>query len=73
MERIFRAAKMIERVKAEGKGDMLDAKTLGFINKLDGKRGNDYNWRSVVRGEPLVYIEPDADQNGTYVNVADCE
>lgn len=73
MKVIFRAAKMIDRVKAEGKGDMLDPKTLEFINKLDGKIGDDYNWRSVVRGEPLVFISPDADQDGTYVNVVDCE
>lgn len=73
MERTFRAKKMLERIKAEGKQDMLDEGTVEFIKMLDGKVGNDYNYRSFVYGEPLVWIEKDEDQDGTYVALCDCE
>ena len=73
MERIFRAKKMLDRVKAEGKENLLDDETIAFIVKLDGKKANDYNWASVVRDEPLCWIAPDEDQNGTYVALCDCE
>lgn len=66
---VFRAEKMIERVKREGRGDLLDKETLDFIKSIDGKRGNSYNWQSVVRGENVVWIE-DAK---TYVALCDCE
>lgn len=68
MKVVFRAAKMIERVKREGKGDMLDETTLAFINSLDGKEADTYNWASVVNGENLALID-----GKTYVNVADCD
>ena len=65
----FIAQKMIDRVKREGRGDMLTEETLGFIYSLDGKVGNDYNWRSVVKGEDLVWI----DSEKAYVARIDCE
>lgn len=66
---IFRAQKMIDRVKNEGRENMLDKETLNTIYSLDGKTGNDYNWASVVNGENLVWIE-DAKM---YVNKNDCD
>ena len=72
MTRTFRAAKMIERVKLEGKGNLLDAETLAKINSLDGKTGDDYNWRSQVYGEDLVYIK-DGNGGGDYVAGCDCD
>lgn len=69
----FKAEKMINRIIAEGRGDMLDQKTLAFIKMLDNKEGTDYNWASQVNGEDLVYLERDSDQNGTYVARCDCE
>ena len=73
MERTFRAEKMIARIKREGKQNMLDKETLNFIKLLDGKKGNDYNYRSFVYDEPLVWIEADSDQEGTYVALCDCD
>lgn len=69
MERTFRAQKMIDRIRSEGRGELLDDKTLDMIWSLDGMVGDDYNWQSVVKGENLVYIA-EAD---TYVNFADCD
>lgn len=65
----FRAQKMIDRVKAEGRENMLDEPTLETIRSLDGKTGTDYNFQSVVHDENLVWIE-DAKM---YVNKNDCD
>lgn len=73
MKLTFRADKMIDRVRREGKGDLLDEQTLAFIRKLDGKQADDYNWASVVKGEPLALIPADDDVTDTYVNVCDCD
>ncbi len=73
MERTFRAEKMIARVKEEGRGDMLDEKTLSFIKSLDGEKANDYNWESVVNGSPLAWIKKTDKHEGAYVNIADCD
>lgn len=73
MKKIFRAEKMIARIKAEGRGDLLDADTLAFIHLLDGKVGDSYNWQSVVHDEELVWIPKDDDQEGAYVALCDCD
>lgn len=65
----FRAQKMIDRIKAEGRGALLDEPTLQTIRSLDGKTGTDYNWQSVVNNENMVWIE-DAQM---YVNKNDCD
>lgn len=73
MERTFRAEKMLARVKKENKEHLLDAETVEFIKKLDGKVGTDYNWESVVHGEDLVWIPADDEQEGCYVALCDCD
>ena len=72
MEMIFKAQKMIDRIKREGRENLLDEDTIKFIWKLDGKRGNDYNWQSFVHGDDVVWIEKDEEQNGAYVARCDC-
>lgn len=67
----FRAQKMIDRIKKEGRE--LDDETLKTIKMLDGKQANDHNWQSVVMHEPLAWIEADEDQGGMYVALCDCE
>ena len=69
----FRAQKMIDRIRREGRGDMLDAQTLATINSLDGEPANDYNWEAVVHGEPLALIGANEKHDAMYVNVADCD
>ena len=73
MIRIFRAEKMLNRIAREGKEDLLDDKTRDFILSLDGAEGDDYNWRSFVHGEPLVWIDETDEHEGAYVNVCDCD
>lgn len=72
MIKTFRADKMINRVKREGRGNLLDKETLAKIMSLDGKSGTDYNWRSQVYGEDLVYIH-DGNGGGEYVAACDCD
>jgi hypothetical protein len=69
MEYTFRAQKMIDRIKAEGRGHLLDEPTLKTIWSLDGKKGTDYNWQSVTKGENVVWIE----EAKMYVNKDDCD
>ena len=71
----FRAEKMINRVMGDPEmAKMVDDETLAFIKKLDGKKGSDYNWASVVNGENLVLIPKDEDlDEEVYVNICDCD
>ena len=69
----FRASKMLDRIKREGREHMLDKASLELIHKLDGKTGTDYNWANYVNDEPLVWIPAGDGYEGTYVNVADCD
>lgn len=62
---------MIERVKREGRGDMLTPETLAFIEMLDGKEATTSCWRRQVYGEPLLWVDL-GDGHGEYVNEADC-
>lgn len=64
----FSAKKMIDRVKAEGRGDLLDEVTMAKIMQLDGASGSDYNWENQVNGQNLVWLE----EFKTYVNKDDC-
>lgn len=64
---------MLARVKREGKGELLDKETVAFIKSLDGKVGNDNNWRSMVYDEPLVWIEGVGSEDGVYVAACDCD
>lgn len=69
----FRAQKMIDRIVREGRGDLLDDKTLEVIRSLDGEPANDYNWQSVTMGEPLALISATDKHEQMYVNVCDCD
>lgn len=75
MLRTFRAKKMIDRIERNPELlGYLDSETREFILSLDGKQGNDYNYMSFVRGEPLVWIELEGHTDGgVYVNEADCD
>ena len=78
MERIFRASKMLTRLENEGRMNEVTADDMALIKFLDGKHGNDYNWASFVKGEPLVWIEggdtfDGKPFEGTYVNEVDCD
>lgn len=74
MNRVFRMSKMLERLEKEGRIGEVTTEALKFMKLLDGRTGTDYNWRSVVRDEPFVYITGDDIPNGgTYVNINDTD
>ena len=73
MERIFRMQKMLDRLEKEGRLHEARPEDLELMKKLDGKKGTDYNWQSVVRGENLVWIALDEECGGAYVAMCDCE
>lgn len=67
----FSKDKMIARVKAEGKGDMLDQPTLAMMDMLDGLEAHPNRWRQTVHGEEnAYYCELDGKQ--IPVNLLDC-
>ena len=73
MERTFRAEKMFARIKRENLEHLLDDEMVELIKKLDGKKGDDRNWESVLKDNPLVLIPADDDHDATYVALCDCE
>lgn len=75
MVRTFRAQKMLGRIMGDPRfEDLIDDKVIAFIKKLDGKKGNDYNWESMVHGENVVWIDADEDlEEGIYVSADDCD
>lgn len=73
MMRTFRMKKMLDRLEAEGRMNEVQPEDLELMKKLDGKQGNDFNWASTVRGEPLVWIEKEEETPGAYVALCDCD
>lgn len=65
---IFRSQMMFDRLKKEGRENLIDEETGNFILSLDGAEGTDHNWKNVVQDEPLVYLP----EKETYVNIKDC-
>lgn len=64
---------MLKRLEREGRLNEATKEDYELMWFLDGKQGNDYNWMSVVGGEPLVYIPKEGDFEGTYVRLEDCD
>lgn len=69
----FRAKKMLDRLEREGRSDQVDDKTRALILSLDGEPASDYNWQSMVNGEPLALIDKTDKHDALYVNVNDCD
>lgn len=73
MLRTFRKEKMINRLKKEGRIDQVRPEDYELMDLLDGEQGNDYNWESVVKDNPLVWIEATDKHGGAYVCLEDCD
>ena len=67
-ELVFSAKRMMNRVKLEGNGYLLDAKTLAFIQSLDGQPVSANSWNRQVRGEPVLSCQTKA---GDFVDVSE--
>ena len=73
MNYIFRKRKMLDRLAAEGRMDLVGPDELACMDMLDGLEGTDINWRAQVYGEPLVLITHPKTHESIYVNIADCD
>lgn len=67
----FSKEKMIERITAEGREDMLTPDVISIMNNLDGQEAHTQCWKRVVMDEPVFYVIG-KDGNGEYVNENDC-
>lgn len=68
----FSKKKMIERVTAEGRTDMITEEVIRIMDNLDGQEVNTTCWRRTVYDEPVYWVYG-KDGEGNYVNEADCE
>lgn len=46
MEYTFRKKKMLDRLEAEGRMDLVGPDELACMDQLDGLTGTDYNWQA---------------------------
>lgn len=67
----FSKDKMIERVTREGRGNLLDEKTLAFMDNLDGQPAETSCWARMVEQQPVYWVVG-KDGKGAYVNENDC-
>ena len=68
----FRKDKMIARVTAAGKADMIDAEVMAMMDNLDGCEASASCWERVVKGAPVYWVVG-KDGNGAYVADVDCD
>lgn len=69
---VFKKEKMLARIKAEGREEMVDGTVLAILENLDGQTATTSNWRRQVYGEPVLWVVG-KNGEGEYVNEADCE
>lgn len=68
---IFSAAKMLSRIKSEGRMDMVDEEIRSIMNKLDGKEVKKNDFRALVCDERSFFVRDD-DGKLYPVNEIDC-
>lgn len=67
----FSKQKMLDRIKEEGRLNMVDAEAEKMMDNLDGCEATTSCWRRVVHQEPVMWVVG-KDGNGAYVNENDC-
>ena len=67
----FSKQKMLDRIKAEGRMDLVGETELGIMDNLDGQPVKKICWDRAVKDEP-VYWCVGKDGKGEYVNENDC-
>lgn len=67
----FSKQKMLDRIKSEGREDLIDDKVKQIMDNLDGQMTNPHCWQRVVNDEPVYYVVG-KDGTGNYVNEKDC-
>lgn len=67
----FNKAKMLERIKSEGRMDMVGETELAIMDDLDGQEVTASCWERVVKGQPVYWCVGKSGE-GQYVNEKDC-
>ena len=73
MAKIFRKTKMLARITAEGKSNLLNTATLDFMDRLDGHACHPNLWRQTVYGETDAWYCTDSNGNQYPININDCD
>ena len=66
----FKKEKMLARIKAEGREDLIDETVLKIMDNLDGQEVSSANWNRQVYGEDVYYCYG---KDGKVYDVAACE
>ncbi len=68
----FSKAKMIQRVTAEGRAEMITDDVIAIMDNLDGQEARTNSWSRQVYGEPVLAV---IGKDGKHydVNEEDCE
>lgn len=69
---VFKKEKMMERIKREGRLDMVNSGVIAIMENLDGQEAQTNSWRRYVYGEPILAVKG-KDGNWYTVNESDCE
>ena len=67
----FSKARMIKRLKEEGRADKITDEIVEIMDNLDGQEASDSCWRRTVFGEPVCWVIG-KNGEGAYVNEQDC-
>lgn len=67
----FSKQKMIDRVTAEGRADMIDEGAMQIMDDLDGQEATTACWQRQVMGLPVLWVVGKSGK-GNYVNENDC-
>lgn len=69
---VFKKERMLKRIEAEGRLDMVGEAELKIMDNLDGQEVSSANWSRAIYGDP-VYSCRGKDGNVYDVNEQDCE
>lgn len=69
---VFYKSMMIERIKKEGRFELITPDITEIMDDLDGHEATENCWLRRVQGEPVLYVVGESG-NGAYVNELDCK
>lgn len=67
----FSKQKMIDRVTAEGRADMIDDEVRAIMDDLDGQPASTACWERQANGQPVLWVIGKSGK-GNYVRESDC-
>ena len=67
----FSKEKMVARITADGRADMIDDEVISIMDNLDGCEASASCWRRQVYDEPVLWVVG-KNGEGQYVNEDDC-